>query len=30
MTTSEMTSEQNEFDRRFLLLMDCGVMDDKN
>ena len=25
-----MTSEQNEFDRRFSLLTDCGAMDDKN
>jgi hypothetical protein len=28
MTTS--TSEQNELDRRILLLMDCGAMNDKN
>jgi hypothetical protein len=36
MTTSEittskiMTMELNEFDRRVLLLIDCGMMKDKN
>ena len=28
--TSEVTSESNEFDRRVKLLIDCGVMKDKD